>query len=120
MPCPVNLRQKITTGSKATRGLNAIKRHEAESAHRTICPSFLTRIISVSPPAQIITMADAKVPNPYIKPQSPWDKLNVFRISPENIEMKYVCPKLDKKVSNAPAVSHLRLFIMKLYMLTFY
>ena len=28
--------------------------------------------------------------------------------------------KLDKKVSNAPAVSHLRLFIMKLYMLTFY
>jgi len=34
--------------------------------------------------------------------------------------MKYVCPKLDKKVSNAPAVSHLRLFIMKLYMLTFY
>ena len=30
MPCPVNLRQKITTGSKATRGLNAIKRHEAE------------------------------------------------------------------------------------------
>jgi hypothetical protein len=115
MPCPVNLKQNITTGSKATRGLNAIKRHEAESAHRTIGPIFLTRIISVSPPAQIITIADAKVPNPYIKPQSPCDKLNVFLISPENIEIKYVCPKLDKKVSNIPAESHLKLFTIKLY-----
>jgi|TARA_B110000971_G_scaffold221788_1_gene270556 hypothetical protein len=109
MPCPVNLRQNITTGSKATTGLNAIKRHEVESAHKTIGPSFLTRIISVRPPAQIITMADAKVPNPYIKPQSPWDKLNVFLISPENIEIKYVCPKLDINVNNVPAASH-RLF----------
>jgi hypothetical protein len=65
-------------------------------------------------------MADAKVPNPYIKPQSPWDKSNVFLISPENIEIKYVWPKLDIKVSNIPAESHLRLFIIKLYILNFY
>ena len=115
MPCPVNLKQKITTGSKATEGLNAKKKHEAVSAHRTTGPSFLTGIISVSPPAQIITIADAKVPSPYTKPQSPCDKLNVFLISPENIEIKYVCPKLDKKVSNIPAESHLKLFTIKLY-----
>jgi hypothetical protein len=115
MPCPVNLRQNITTGSKVTSGLSAINRHEAESAYRTIGPSFLTRLISVSPPDQIIIMADAKVPNPYISPQLPWDNSNVFLISPENIEIKYVCPKLDKKVSNIPADSHRILFKIKLY-----
>jgi hypothetical protein len=59
-------------------------------------------------------MADAKVPNPYIKPQSPWDKLKVFRISPENIEIKYVCPKLDKNVNNIPAESHWLFLYIKL------
>ena len=32
----------------------------------------------------------------------------------ENIEIKYVCPKLDINVSNIPAVSHRALFIMNL------
>ena len=64
MPCPVNLKQNITMGSKITNGLIDMKIHDMASANNMIGPSLRTRITSVNPPAQIITTAEAKVPKP--------------------------------------------------------
>ena len=51
MPCPESRRQKITTGSRAAQGLNAISKHEPARTASTIGPMCFTRIISVRPPA---------------------------------------------------------------------
>ena len=64
IPCPEKRKQKITTGSKAAIGLKAMNKQDAAKITKTIGPIRLTRIISVKPPAQTITIADAKVPKP--------------------------------------------------------
>ena len=43
----------------------------AARAAKTIGPRCRTRMTSVNPPDQIITIAEANVPKPYIAPQSP-------------------------------------------------